>query len=151
MRFLETHRSGELLRRVTGEIADLSQFVATDLQRLVAVVATLTFTMVMLVIYSLVLTLVVTAHGDLPRVLATWDRAPDPFAALHMAALREKVIRATHRTYLHSPYIADHPQAADRIGAFLARPELTQRIETAFFQLDDPRLQKLVSDAIHLS
>jgi hypothetical protein len=98
-----------------------------------------------------VLTLVVTAHGDLPRVLATWDGAPDPFAALHMAALREKVIRESHRTYFHSPYLEDRPQAADRIGAFLARPELTQRIETAFFQLDDPRLQKLVSDAIHLS
>lgn len=59
LRFLESHRTGELLRRVTGEIADLSRFVATDLPRLVAVVATLAFTLVMLVIYSWLLTLVV--------------------------------------------------------------------------------------------
>jgi hypothetical protein len=51
---------------------------------------------------------------------------------------------------LHSAYLADkdaHIAAADKIGAFLVRPEVTARIEAAFFRVDDPRLQKLLSDS----
>lgn len=96
------------------------------------------------------LTLVVTAHGDLERVLAVWDAAPDPAAAIHMAALRERIIRESSRTYFHSAYLEDYRDAANRIGAFLAGADKTARIEEAFFLIDDPRLQQLLSDATYL-
>ena len=95
-----------------------------------------------------VLTLVVTAHGNLQRTLAAWDAADDPCAAIHMAALRRRVLNESDRTYFHSAYFDNHRDAADAIGAFLVRPEVTQRIEAAFFQIEDPRLQQLVSDAM---
>jgi hypothetical protein len=34
------------------------------------------------------------------------------------------------------------------IGAFLTRPEVNQRIEVAFFEIEDPRLQKILSDGM---
>jgi hypothetical protein len=98
-----------------------------------------------------VLTLVVTAHGDLDRALKVWDGTDDPAAAVHMAVLRSDVIYQTSRTYLHSAYLEDYCDAADRIGAFLTRPEITPRIETSFFKVEDPRLQQLLSDATYLS
>jgi hypothetical protein len=96
-----------------------------------------------------VLTLVVTAAGDIDRVLAKWEAAEDPPAAIHMAALRASVVRETTRTFLHSAYLEDHKEAADKIGAFLMRPEVVSRIEAAFFRVEDARLQKLISDAIY--
>jgi hypothetical protein len=98
-----------------------------------------------------VLTLVVTAHGDLDRVLAVSDAAPDPHAAIHMAAQRQDVVRQTSRTYFYSAYLEDYRDAADKIGAFLARPEITPRIETSFFKIENPRLQQLLSDATYLN
>ncbi len=97
-----------------------------------------------------VLTLVVTAHGDLDRVLQVWDAADDPAAAVHMAVLRSDVIYQTSRTFFHSAYLEDYRDAADKIGAFLARREIVPRIETAFFKVDDPRLQQLLSEATYL-
>ena len=80
--------------------------------------------------------------------LAVWEAADDPCAAIHMAALRGRILCETDRTYFHSAYLEDHREAADIIGAFLMRAGVTQRIETAFFQIEDPRLQQLVSDAV---
>lgn len=95
-----------------------------------------------------VLTCVVTAGGDLDRVLAVWDAAPDPAAAIHMAALQDDILRETGRTYFHSAYLDTHREAADTIGAFLTRPEVQTRLEAAFFQIEDPRLQQIVSDRV---
>jgi len=96
-----------------------------------------------------VLTMIVTAMGDLERALAAWDRAPDPGAAIHMAALRERVLQESGRTYLRSAYLEGNFNVeADAIGAFLMRPEVDRRLEAAFFTVTDPRLQKLVSDAM---
>jgi hypothetical protein len=97
-----------------------------------------------------VLTLIVTAHGDLTRALTVWEAANDPWAAIHMASLRADVLHETNRTYFHSAYLDEHREAADTIGAFLMRPEVTTRIEAAFFLIEDPRLQQLVSDAIYV-
>lgn len=99
--------------------------------------------------YADVLTLVATAGGDIDRVLGAWDRAPDPPAALHMAALRGDVLYEHDRTYLYSAYLPDHRDAADRIGAFLVRPEVTQRIEAAFFVTTVPELQQILSDGLN--
>ncbi|MCM2387957.1 ABC transporter ATP-binding protein [Streptomyces albipurpureus] len=57
LRFVESHRRGELLRRLTGEINGLGYFVGTTLPDLVAAVAVLAFTVVMLAVYSWLLIL----------------------------------------------------------------------------------------------
>jgi hypothetical protein len=67
-----------------------------------------------------------------------------------MAVLRSDVIYQTSRTFFHSAYLEDYRDAADKIGAFLARREIVPRIETAFFKVDDPRLQQLLSEATYL-
>ena len=74
------------------------------------------------------------------RVLQVWDDAADPAAAIHMAVLRSDVI-------YHSAYLDEYRDAADKIGAFLARREIVPRIETALFKVGDPRLLQLLSDA----
>jgi hypothetical protein len=94
-----------------------------------------------------VLTMAVTAGADIDRLLRVWADAPDPPAAVHMAALRGSVIEQSDRTYLHSPYLEDHPRAADAIGTWLMQPEVSARIEAAFFAVGDPRLQTILSDA----
>jgi hypothetical protein len=94
------------------------------------------------------LTMAVTAGAAIDRLLRVWAEAQDPAAAVHMAALRGGVIEQSDRTYLHSPYLADHASAADTIGTWLMRPEASARIEAAFFAVRDPRLQQLLSDAL---
>ena len=93
------------------------------------------------------MTMIVTAHGDIDRVLAVWDSAEDPPAAIHMAKLRRRVLQEMKRTYFHSAYLDEFPVAADKIGSFLVRPEVDRRIEAAFFAVNDPRLQKILSDS----
>lgn len=95
-----------------------------------------------------VLTMAITAGGDIGALLAAWDRAPDPAAAIHMAALRSNVLIQTDRTYFHSAYLDDNPHAADAIGVWLMRPEVTARIEAAFFAVSDQRLQIILSGAV---
>ncbi len=84
-------------------------------------------------------------------MLAAWDAAADPAAAIHMASLRRQLATRRGRPYLHSAFLADkdaHIAAADAIGAFLLRPKVAARIEGALPAVDDPRLQRLLSDAI---
>lgn len=98
--------------------------------------------------FSKVLTLVVTSGGDLGRVLDRWDREADPPAVLHMAALRSDVIEEHDRAYLHDAFLDRFPEEANRIGAFLLRPEVDSRIETAALAIDDERLQAILIDAL---
>lgn len=95
-----------------------------------------------------VLTMIVTAGGNLDRALGAWDRAADPAAAIHMAALRDDVLTLNGRPCLDNPFLEDHREEADRIGAFLTRPEVDKRIEAAFFTVADPRLQQILSNAM---
>jgi hypothetical protein len=96
-----------------------------------------------------VLTCIVTARGRLDAALAAWDASDDPGAVLHMASLRERVIAETGRTYLHSAYLEkDFDAEAEAIGAFLLREAVDARLEQAFFTVTDPRLQKILSDAM---
>lgn len=95
-----------------------------------------------------VLTMIVTAGGDVDRMLSVWEGAADPAAALHMAALRSDVLTLNGRPCLENPFLEDDREAADRIGAFLMRPEVDKRIEEAFFAVTDPRLQQILSDAL---
>ncbi len=96
--------------------------------------------------FTEVLTMIVTARGDIARVLQVWDNAPDPFAIIHMAALRGSVVPDPVR--LTDAHLSEEFDAeAQCIGAFLARPEIDARLEAAFFNLTDPRYQKILSDA----
>ncbi|GAA4232135.1 ABC transporter ATP-binding protein [Actinomadura meridiana] len=70
LRFLEAHRTGDLLRRTTGEVTALAQFVRRDLPNLVVVSATLLLTSVTLVVYSWLLTLVLAVVFVPPSLLA---------------------------------------------------------------------------------
>ncbi|MFE2292399.1 ABC transporter ATP-binding protein [Streptomyces sp. NPDC059452] len=56
LRFLEAHRSGELLRRLTGEINGLASFAAATLPDLATAAAVLLLTVAMLALYSWPLT-----------------------------------------------------------------------------------------------
>ncbi|RJQ82026.1 ABC transporter ATP-binding protein [Pseudonocardiaceae bacterium YIM PH 21723] len=58
LRFLETQRSGELLRRTTSEIAGLTSFIRSDLPDLLGVIGYLIFSIIVLLLYSWQLTLV---------------------------------------------------------------------------------------------
>lgn len=99
-----------------------------------------------------VFTMLITAGGDLDRVLAVWDGADDPGGAIHMASLRADVLHFSNGPLLHSAYLErDHVAEAEKIGRFLMRPEVDERLERAFFLIDDPRLQQLVSDALYTS
>jgi hypothetical protein len=95
-----------------------------------------------------VLTMIVTAGGDLDRALASWDGAADPEAAIHMAALRSDVLTLNGRPCFDNPFLEDHRDEADRIGAFLMRDDVDRRLEAAFFMVSDPRLQQILSDAM---
>jgi hypothetical protein len=94
-----------------------------------------------------VLCCTILAGGDVARVLRAWDAASDPQAAIHMAATRKDVKRVDGTLRLQSAYLEKYGTEAESIGAFLERPEVDERLETTFFTLTDPRLQKIVSDA----
>lgn len=75
LRFLEAHRTGALLRRATGEVADLATFIRTSLPDLVAAAATLAFTLVVLLVYSPLLTAVLVLLFLPPALLLVrWFR-----------------------------------------------------------------------------
>ncbi|MCK9920718.1 ABC transporter ATP-binding protein/permease [Frankia sp. AgPm24] len=69
LRFLEAHRTGVLLRRATGEVADLAAFVRSSLPDLLTAVITGVFTLVLLLIYSPLLTAALVVLFLPPAVL----------------------------------------------------------------------------------
>lgn len=95
-----------------------------------------------------VLTMAVTAGADTQRLLAAWRGAPDPQAVLHMAALRSDVLPLRDSFAFDSPYLEDHVDEASAIGTFLMAQEIDDRIEAAFFQVEDPRYQGILSAAL---
>ena len=94
-----------------------------------------------------VLTMIATAGGDVERVLQIWETAPDPGAALHMAALRSDLTGGPEWRLIDAHLSPDFRAAALAIGTFLAREAVDARLETVFFSLEDERHQKIVSDA----
>ncbi|MFJ1709045.1 ABC transporter ATP-binding protein [Kitasatospora sp. NPDC088346] len=81
LRFLETHRTGELLRRATGEVAALAAFVRLHLRNLVSAGATLAFTLVVMVGYSWLLLLVQLAvFVPLTLLVTRWFQRDAPSA-----------------------------------------------------------------------
>ncbi|KHL13192.1 ABC-type multidrug transport system fused ATPase/permease subunit [Mumia flava] len=88
LRFLENHRSGDLVRRLTGEIAALSQFVGATLPALVNSSLMVLLTVVLLAGYSWLLTLVLVVLAALGAALLVRQflaRAPSAFTAVAAA------------------------------------------------------------------
>jgi hypothetical protein len=94
-----------------------------------------------------ILKLIVGAGGDLERILDVWNRAPDPHACLQMALLRPRVYFDGSR-HFWSVLPSWESVAADRIGAFLARPEVTERIELTLFSDEEPRFERILTDGL---
>ncbi|MGW2399601.1 ABC transporter ATP-binding protein [Kitasatospora sp. NPDC001664] len=95
LRFLETHRSGELLRRATGEVAGLAAFVRLHLRNLVSSGATLVFTVVLLAGYSWVMLLLQLAvFLPLTLLVTRWFQR-DAGAAFGGKAQAEAAVAAT--------------------------------------------------------
>lgn len=95
LRWVESHRSGDLLRRLTGEIAALSAFVGGTLPSLVSGSLLLVVTVVTLAFYSWLLTLVLVVVATVAGMLlgrAFNRRASATYA--HLAAT-EAAVSAT--------------------------------------------------------
>lgn len=92
-----------------------------------------------------ILTLIITAGGNLDRALDVWDAGPEIGATAHMAQLRTDVYYTGGRDTYRNAHLDDYPEAADKIAAFVTRPGVVERIEAAFFLTDDPDLQTILS------
>jgi hypothetical protein len=99
-----------------------------------------------------VLGMLVRAGADVARLLAIWEAAPDPAAALHIANQRFMLVTDSRGTRLYNEQLEpDFVDAVLAIGAFVTSAKATSRIEAAFFQATDPAAQSLLSDALFLS
>ncbi|GLW55592.1 ABC transporter ATP-binding protein [Kitasatospora phosalacinea] len=95
LRFLEAHRSGDLLRRATGEVAALAAFVRLHLRNLVSALATLGFTLAVLTGYSWQLLLVQLVVFLPPTLMVTRWFQRDAAAAFGGKASAEAGVAAT--------------------------------------------------------
>ncbi|PVC82334.1 ABC transporter ATP-binding protein [Streptomyces sp. CS014] len=102
LRFLEAHPSGDLLRRTTTEIADLANFVRSQLPDVLTVGAYLVFTTVLLLTYSplLTLALAVVFVPAIVTVLRLFKKAANPAFAAEAAAAG--TVATTYRELVQS-------------------------------------------------
>lgn len=96
------------------------------------------------------ITMALTAGADVERLIRTLDNAPDPAAAVHLAAMRRKVVTEGSGFRFRSAYLEEEKYiaAARRLGDWLVSPAITARIEAAFFAVTDPRLQEVLAKGI---
>ncbi len=73
---------------------------------------------------SEILTMIITAGGDLDRALRVWDAAADPGAIAHMVAIEGGNPDTLREPYLDTPFLDQFRSEAEKIGAFVMRPEL---------------------------
>lgn len=97
------------------------------------------------------LTLAVRSGAPLEPLLEAWKGDLRPQACVHVAGLLND-LRADHRGWRPSnPFLDSCPIEAHRIGQFVREPAWKPRLEAAFFLLDGPMQQQLVSDAIGIA
>jgi hypothetical protein len=98
-----------------------------------------------------VIVMLIRAGGDVARMLAILDSAPDLSAAMHLADMRFCIQTDARGTRLSNPHLdPEWIEAALAVGAFVASARSTARIEAAFFLTADPAAQSLLSDATFL-
>ncbi len=96
-----------------------------------------------------VLGMIVIAGGDLDAVLKILDEADDPEAATHMAALRSDVRpQGTGFVYHNHHLIQDHKEAAAKIGNFVMRASVSDRIVNAIDLLADPHYDRVLDEGL---
>ncbi|MFF4214831.1 ABC transporter ATP-binding protein [Streptomyces nondiastaticus] len=118
LRFLESHRTGDLLRRTTGEVAALASFVRMHLRNLVSATATLLFTLVVLFGYSWQLALVQLAvFVPLTLLVMRWFQRSAPRAFGGKAAA-EATVAATFTETLN---VREALQSARGLPGWLRR------------------------------
>lgn len=78
-----------------------------------------------------VLGMVALAGGDFERVLAVFDSGPDPEVGVHIASMRRDVQTLEGGPYFENAHYDDVPEAARRLGAWLQRDCVTERIMAA--------------------
>ncbi|MEW2033154.1 ABC transporter ATP-binding protein [Streptomyces roseifaciens] len=118
LRFLESHRTGDLLRRTTGEVAALASFVRMHLRRLVSATATLAFTLVVLFGYSWQLALVqIAVFVPLTLLVMRWFQRSAPRAFGGKAAA-EATVAATFTETLN---VREALQSAHGLPGWLRR------------------------------
>lgn len=88
-----------------------------------------------------------TAGADVERLIDAMEKAPDPGAGLHLASLRRRVQQTGDDPVFHSSYLEDekYRETAVRLGTWLTGRPVTERIERAFYAIDDPRVQEFLS------
>ena len=92
-----------------------------------------------------VLGMVVRAGGDLERALEAFDKGKDPQAAVHMASLRGELRYRRGCPRYDNEHLADCPDAADKIGAWLMRDSVSARILHAVEALQDPNYDDVLA------
>ncbi|WP_411083383.1 ABC transporter ATP-binding protein [Streptomyces sp. cmx-18-6] len=155
LRFLEAHPSGDLLRRTTTEIADLANFVRSQLPDVLTVAGYLVFTTVLLLSYSPLLTLAL-ALAFVPAivgVLRLFKKAANPAFAAEAAAAG--TVATTYRELVQSREML---QTGGGIGfwreRFLAdnerRYRAARRSQRSLFLISLSRIVQSVTTAVLL-
>ena len=118
LRFLESHRGGDLLRRATGEVSDLAMFVRGQLPDVLSTFGYLLFSVVMLAVYSwsLLLLLVVVFAPMAYLITRAFERAAGP--AFSAEAATQATVAATYREAVDA---RETLQAAGAEGEWLDR------------------------------
>ncbi|MFT4217988.1 MAG: ABC transporter ATP-binding protein [Micropruina sp.] len=119
LRFLETHRRGDLLRRMTGEIANLSDFVGSTLPELLSSAVLLVVTIGLLVSYSWPLAVVLLATAVLSAALLGAAFARRASATYQEVAAAEAGMSAT---------VAEVVAAREQIAMLGARRRVVARL-----------------------
>ncbi|MFT4167254.1 MAG: ABC transporter ATP-binding protein [Microlunatus sp.] len=137
LRFLENHRSGDLLRRLTGEIAALSQFVGVTLSGLVNGALLLVVTAVTVTLYSwlLALCLALLAAGSTMVLGRAFTRRASTTYALLAAA--EADVSAT---------FSETIPARDQLMVLGARRRRIRRFAADNQRLLDARIREVRTD-----
>ncbi|GAB4531171.1 MAG: hypothetical protein Tsb0019_32960 [Roseibium sp.] len=78
-----------------------------------------------------VLAMIVLAGGDLDRTLAVIDESNAPLTAVHLASLRLELVTKDMEVYYDNAFLEEHADAAQKIGEWLQRDRVTERIMTA--------------------
>jgi hypothetical protein len=97
-----------------------------------------------------VLVMISLAGGDLDAALDTFDKADDPAAALHMAAMRGDLSVKDGETFYFQEHLSNFPQAARTIGQFLVRDSVTERIGNAIDLIDNPDYDTIMDTGLLL-
>jgi len=95
-----------------------------------------------------VLTMVVLAGGDLERVLAIIDASEAPLTAVHLASLRLELVTKDMKVCYDNTFLDDRPDEAHRIGEWLQRDRVTERIMMAPDLLDGGHYDEILNLAV---